>query len=106
MKIKVLEGNPYPLGATWDGAGVNFALYSQHADAVSLCLFQSPNQKVESLCIPMKNRTHYIWHCYIMGVRPGQLYGYRVQGPYDPTKGHRFNSSKLLIDPYTLAIGR
>lgn len=101
-----MEGQPYPLGATWDGAGVNFALYSQHADAVSLCLFQSPNQKVESLCIPMKNRTHYVWHCYIMGVRPGQLYGYRVQGPYDPSRGHRFNSSKLLIDPYTLAIGR
>ncbi len=106
LKIKILDGQPFPLGATWDGAGVNFSLYSQHAEAVMLCLFDGPNQKSEALCIPMKNRTHHVWHCYVMGVRPGQLYGYRVKGPYDPTSGHRFNPAKLLLDPYALAIGR
>jgi glycogen operon protein len=106
LQIKILEGQPYPLGATWDGAGVNFSLYSQHAEAVTLCLFDGANQKSESLCIPMKNRTHHVWHCYVMGVRPGQLYGYRVKGPYDPASGHRFNPAKLLLDPYALSIGR
>lgn len=106
LKIKITEGQPYPPGATWDGAGVNFSLYSQHAESVLLCLFESPNQKVESLCIPMLNRTHHVWHCYVSGIRPGQLYGYRIKGPYDPVNGHRFNPAKLLLDPYALAIGR
>lgn len=102
--VKITEGSPYPLGATWDGSGVNFALYSKNAQYVYLCLFD--NNYNESLCIPIKNRTYYIWHCYIEGIRPGQLYGYRVGGPYDPEKGQRFNPSKVLLDPYTLAIGK
>lgn len=104
--INVKEGRPYPLGANWDGSGVNFAIYSKNATAVYLCLFESEFSDKESLCIPLKHRTHYIWHCYIEGIRPGQLYGYRVYGPYDPKKGLRFNPAKILLDPYALAIGR
>jgi len=102
--VNIKEGKPYPLGATWDGAGVNFALYSKHAKSVMLCFFDKDYK--ESLCIPIRNRTHYIWHCYVEGIRPGQLYGYRVDGPYDPENGFRFNPSKVLLDPYALAIGR
>ncbi|MCS7206097.1 MAG: glycogen debranching protein GlgX [Leptospiraceae bacterium] len=104
--IKISEGKPYPLGANWDGSGVNFAIYSKHAERVYLCLFDDVNSRRESVCIPLKYRTHYIWHCYIEGILPGQLYGYRVYGPYNPKEGHRFNPSKLLLDPYALAIGR
>ncbi|MFN3603537.1 MAG: glycogen debranching protein GlgX [Leptonema sp. (in: bacteria)] len=104
--IKIKEGKPYPLGAHWDGLGVNFALYSKEATSVFLCLFDSEFSYQESLCIPIKNRTHFIWHCYIEGIRPGQLYGYRIYGPYEPKKGHRFNPSKVLLDPYALTIGR
>jgi glycogen operon protein len=96
---RIGDGAPSPLGGTYDGKGVNFALFSQHATAVELCLFAGAAER-ESLRIAMPNRTENIWHVYVEGLAPGQLYGYRVHGPYDPNKGHRFNPHKLLIDPY------
>ncbi len=104
--IRVWPGSPYPLGATWDGAGVNFALFSEHATKVELCLFDSPAATRESLRIPLPEQTNMVWHCYLPDVAPGQLYGYRVYGPYDPSAGHRFNPNKVLLDPYAKAIGR
>ena len=101
---KVRPGRPYPLGATWDGEGVNFALFSENATAVELCLFDRPDPAKESHRIRMEERTDQIWHVYLPEVRPGQLYGYRVHGPYEPGAGHRFNPSKVLIDPYAKAI--
>lgn len=105
--IKAIEcfiGKPYPLGATWDGNGVNFALYSENAEGVDLCLFNSLEDDVETIKVRFKERTHHIWHAYIPGIQPGQLYGYRVYGPYKPEEGHRFNAYKLLLDPYSKAI--
>ena len=93
------DGSPMPLGATFDGAGVNFALFSANATAVELCLFESSGRR-ESRRIRLPRRTDQIWHVHVQGLRPGQLYGYRVHGPYDPANGHRFNPNKLLIDPY------
>jgi len=95
----VWPGNPYPLGATWDGEGVNFALFSEHAEKVELCLIDARGRR-EIVRIPMRWQTDQVWHCYLPEVRPGQLYGYRVHGPYDPENGHRFNPNKLLLDPY------
>src|ERR1043166_8031441 len=97
--MKVWPGQPYPLGATWDGAGVNFALFSENATAVELCLFDSPEAETESRRIPLAERTDLVWHAYLPEARPGQLYGYRVAGPYEPQSGHRFNPHKLLVDP-------
>lgn len=97
-------GSPFPLGAKWDGKGVNFAIYSKHAESVELCLFDSPDDDTEVLKVKLKEQTHHIWHTYLPGTGPGQLYGYRVHGPYKPEKGHRFNPYKLLIDPYAKAI--
>jgi isoamylase len=91
-------GRPFPLGATWDGQGTNFSLFSEHAERVELCLFD-PDRRVE-----LTERTAFNWHCYVPGVGPGQRYGYRVHGPYEPEEGRRFNPSKLLIDPYAKAI--
>jgi isoamylase len=105
--IKTLEthtGKPYPLGATWDGNGVNFALYSENAEGVDLCLFNSLEDDVETIKVRFKERTHHVWHAYLPGIQPGQLYGYRVSGPYKPADGHRFNAYKLLLDPYAKAI--
>jgi glycogen operon protein len=102
----VLPGKPYPLGATWDGEGVNFALFSEQAQRVDLCLFDSPDSKREARRITLPESTHRIWHVHVSGIRPGQLYGYRVHGPYDPKAGHRFNPHKVLLDPYAKAIGR
>lgn len=102
--INVWPGNPYPLGATWDGNGVNFTLFSENADSVELCLFDSQNSDNETQRIKMTERTNQVWHCYIPGIKPGQLYGYRVHGPYAPNDGHRFNANKLLLDPYAKAI--
>ncbi|MFP4114161.1 MAG: glycogen debranching protein GlgX [Spirochaetales bacterium] len=97
--FRVWPGLPYPLGATWDGRGTNFALFSAHAERVDLCLFdESGRTEIER--IPLSENTHEIWHGYLPDVRPGQLYGYRVYGPYDPPSGHRFNHHKLLLDPY------
>jgi glycogen operon protein len=95
----VWPGRPYPLGATWDGEGVNFALYSEHAEKVELCLFDASGKR-ESLRVPLPEQTDMVWHGYLTEVRPGQLYGYRVYGPYAPEQGHRFNHHKLLLDPY------
>src|ERR1700761_6972254 len=97
-------GDPYPLGSYWDGKGVNFALYSHNADGVELCLFNKALGEKETERIKFTERTHDIWHAYIPGMKPGQLYGYRVYGPYDPSNGHRFNSNKVLLDPYSKAI--
>lgn len=103
MKLINYPGYPFPLGAYWDGQGVNFALYSENATAVELCLF-GEDETTESARIRVKERTNHIWHTYIPGLLPGQLYGYRVYGPYEPQAGHRFNPYKLLIDPYAKAI--
>ncbi len=104
--LKQWPGSPYPLGATWDGKGVNFALFSEHATGVELCLFDSPDASRESQRIRFTEYTDHVWHAYLPEVRPGQLYGYRVHGPYEPQQGHRFNPNKLLLDPYARAIGR
>src|SRR4051812_11965402 len=97
-------GQAYPLGATADADGVNFALYAENATKVELCLFKTPQSKKEFAKIELTERTHHVWHAYIPGLRPGQLYGYRVYGPYEPHNGHRFNHHKLLLDPYAKAI--
>ncbi len=101
--LRVWPGSPYPQGATWDGEGVNFSLFSEHATRVEVCLFDGVDATTESDRIVMSNRTDLIWHCYLPDVRPGQVYGYRVDGPYEPQAGHRFNPNKLLIDPYAKA---
>ena len=106
VKLRVWPGKPYPLGATWDGAGVNFALFSEHATRVELCLFDSTEDVAESQRIPLTERTDLVWHGYFPDLEPGQLYGYRVYGPYEPAKGHRFNPKKIVLDPYAKAIGR
>ena len=97
----VWPGRPFPLGALWDGDGTNFSLFSEHAEAVELCLFDEDDDETR---IAVVERTAFHWHCYVPGVGPGQRYGYRVSGPYDPGAGHRFNPIKLLIDPYAKAI--
>jgi isoamylase len=102
--MRVWPGTPYPQGANWDGEGVNFAIFSENAEAVELCLFDAPESDRASDRIDVRDRTDLIWHCYLPDVRPGQLYGYRVHGQYEPRKGHRFNPNKLLIDPYAKAI--
>jgi isoamylase len=102
--MRVWPGQPYPLGATWDGAGVNFAIFSENATGVELCLFEGPDDGIEQFKFDLRERTDQVWHCYLPDARPGQFYGYRVHGPYDPKSGHRFNPAKLLIDPYAKAI--
>ncbi len=102
--VKIWLGYPYPLGATWLGNGVNFALFSEMATSVDLCLFDNLDAPQENIRIPMTEHTDQVWHVFLPDVRPGQLYGFRVYGPYDPERGMRFNSSKLLIDPYAKAI--
>ena len=102
--MRVWKGRPYPLGASWDGMGVNFALFSANATGVTLCLFNDPNDAEASATVDLTERTNQVWHCYLPDLRPGQFYGYRVHGPYEPERGHRFNPAKLLIDPYAKAI--
>src|SRR6202035_5159209 len=102
--VKTFLGHPYPLGATWMGNGVNFALFSEHATGVELCLFDDLEATEENIRIPVSEQTDQVWHEFLPDVRPGQLYGFRVSGPYDPERGLRFNSSKLLLDPYAKAI--
>ncbi len=101
--FRVWPGTSAPLGATWDGSGTNFALFSSAATKVELCLFDAAGEK-EIARIPLPEMTHETWHGYLPEVRPGQLYGYRVHGPYEPDAGHRFNPNKLLIDPYAKAL--
>ena len=104
--MRVWPGKPYPLGATWDGAGVNFAIFSEYATKVELCLFDSPDDKKEASRIVLPEQTDMVWHGYLPDVEPGQLYGYRIHGPYEPQNGHRFNGNKVVFDPYAKAIGR
>jgi isoamylase len=101
MALRVWRGNPYPLGATWDGSGVNFAIFSENAEAVDLCIFDADGTEQR---VRMTEQADLVWHCYLPDMRPGQRYGYRVHGPYDPQQGHRFNPAKLLIDPYAKRI--
>ncbi|AKS14826.1 glycogen debranching protein GlgX [Xanthomonas campestris] len=102
QRSRIREGRPNPLGATWDGLGVNFALYSRNATRVELCLFDERGREQER--IPLPEYTDEVWHGYLPDARPGQLYGYRVHGPYAPDAGHRFNHNKLLLDPYAKQI--
>jgi len=98
-RVPVREGRPFPLGATWDGLGVNFAVFSAHATRVEVCVFDNDgNTEVERFDLP--EYTDEVWHGYLPDARPGTVYGYRVHGPYEPDAGHRFNPNKLLIDPY------
>ena len=101
MYLPVWPGNAHPLGASWDGKGTNFALYSENATRVELCLFDSKNNETRLLLTEV---TNYIWHGYVPGIGPGQRYGFRVHGPFEPEQGHRFNPNKLLIDPYAKAL--
>ncbi|HUG55135.1 MAG TPA: glycogen debranching protein GlgX [Vicinamibacteria bacterium] len=101
-----LIGQPYPLGATWDGLGVNFALFSENATRVDLCLFDSTQATQESRRVTLIEKTDQVWHSYLPDIRPGQLYGYRVHGSYDPPAGHRFNPNKVVFDPYGKAVAR
>ena len=104
MNLITYAGKPYPLGATYDGKGVNFAIFSENATKVELCLFDANDHTRETARIRLPERSHQTWHVYIPELTPGQLYGYRVHGPYEPENGHRFNPNKLLIDPYAKAI--
>lgn len=101
MGMQVWPGRPYPLGATWDGSGTNFALFSENATAVELCLFDQADQEIR---IALPEVENYVWHGYLVDVGPGQRYGFRVHGPYNPAEGQRFNANKLLIDPYAKAL--
>jgi isoamylase len=104
--MQVWPGTPYPLGATWDGAGTNFALFSEVAERVELCLFEADaaGRHTAETRIPVTEVDGLVWHCYLPGVEPGQRYGYRVHGPYRPERGHRCNPAKLLLDPYGKAV--
>ncbi len=103
--MRVWPGRPFPLGATWDGSGVNFAVFSENATKLELCLFDCPEGRDE-LQIELTERTDQVFHAYLPDILPGQLYGYRAHGPFEPENGHRFNPHKLLFDPYAKAVGR
>jgi len=104
--MRVWPGSPYPLGATWNGLGVNFAIYSEHCTGVEVCLFDSVDATRESVRVRLTEQTDMVWHAFLPDVQPGQLYGYRIAGPYDPVAGHRFNPAKVLVDPYAKAMAR
>jgi isoamylase len=104
VPARIWPGRPFPLGATWDGHGVNFAIFSEQATRVELCLFDSPHAEVESERIILPEHTFHVFHGHVPGIGPGQLYGYRVHGPWDPASGLRFNPAKLLVDPYAMGI--
>src|ERR1043165_770815 len=105
--MRIRPGVPFPLGATFDGKGVNFALYSETATAVDVCLLRrTPDGREEELRVPLRERTGFTWHGYIPEIGPGQAYGYRVDGPWDPANGLRFNPNVLLMDPYARALER
>ena len=104
MELTVLPGRRSPLGASWDGQGVNFAVYSQNAGAVEVCLFDADDPLRETGRIRLREVTAHVWHGYVPGLKPGQLYGYRIDGPYEPERGLRFNPFKLLLDPYAKAV--
>ncbi len=102
-KVKIYAGSAEPLGATWDGQGVNFAVFSAHATRIELCLFDT-NASLHEVRLDLPAQTQQVWHGYVAGIAPGQLYGYRASGPYAPAEGHRFNPNTLLVDPYARAI--
>jgi len=104
--LRVWPGQPYPLGATWDGRGVNFALFSEHASKVELCLFDTALDEGEWARVPLAEKTDQVWHAYLPDLAPGQVYGYRVHGPFEPERGMRFNPNKLVLDPYAKVIAR
>lgn len=104
--MRVWPGSPYPLGATWDGLGVNFALFAENATKVELCLFDTASARGEQARIELKEYTDLVWHAYLPDATPGQIYGYRVHGPYEPQNGHRFNHNKVVLDPYARSIAR
>ena len=97
--LNVWLGKPYPLGATWDGQGVNFALFSENATGVELCLFDAPDDEHERVRIRMTEQTDYVWHVYLPDMQPGQLYGYRVYGPFEPKKGHALQPEQAPARP-------
>jgi isoamylase len=105
MPRAILPGKAHPQGVTWDGTGANFSIYSEGATGVDLCLFDESGSETR-LVVPIRECTGHVWHCYVPGIKLGQLYGYRVHGPYDPEAGQRFNASKLLIDPYAKALSK
>jgi isoamylase len=94
--VRTCPGSPYPLGATWDGEGVNFAIFSENATAVELCLFDGPDSDRDSARIRVEEQTDQVWHVYLPDLLPGQHYGYRVHGPYEPEAGHRFNPNTFI----------
>src|SRR5205814_6691368 len=104
--MRVWPGDPYPLGASWTGVGVNFAIFSAHATKVELCLFDRPDAEQETERIPLGEQTDMVWHAFLPDARPNQLYGYRIYGPYDPPAGHRFNPNKVVLDPYAKSVAR
>ena len=104
VPTRIWQGFPYPLGATWQEQGVNFSLFSEHASAVDLVLFDTMDDERERLRVRMRQQSDQVWHVFLPDLKPGQLYGYRVEGPYRPLEGLRFNPSNLLIDPYAKAI--
>jgi len=104
VETRRIPGESYPLGATWDGKGVNFAIYSETAEAVELCLFDGRDSRSQRERVALGEVTGHVWHIYLPGLGPGQVYGYRIRGPHKPEEGLRFNPSKLLIDPYAKAI--
>jgi isoamylase len=104
--VRVWPGDPYPLGATWTGVGVNFAVFSAHATKVELCLFDSPDATMEAARIELPEHHDMVWHGFLPDARPNQLYGFRVHGPYDPQQGHRFNPNKVVMDPYAKSVAR
>lgn len=106
VSMRVWPGNPFPLGATWDGYGVNFAIFCENGTGVELCLFDSPEAEHESQTVKFSETTDQVWHAYLPDILPGQVYGYRIDGPYEPQNGHRFNRNKVVLDPYAKSIAR
>lgn len=104
--MRMWPGRPSPLGATWDGSGVNFAIFCENGTGVELCLFDSPEADHETHTIPLTESTDQVWHAYFPDLLPGQVYGYRIDGPYEPDKGHRFNRNKVVLDPYARLLAR
>lgn len=104
--MRIWPGRPYPLGANWDGSGVNFAIFCENGTKIELCLFDSPDAERETQRIPFVETTDQVWHAYFPDLLPGQVYGYRVHGPYDPQRGHRFNPHKVVLDPYAKLLAR
>jgi glycogen operon protein len=103
--MRMWPGKPSPLGATWDGKGVNFALFSEYATRVELCLFDAVDAEQPAHCLPMSEHTDQVWHAYLPDALPSQLYGYRVHEPYEPQQEHHFNPNKIVLDPYAKSIG-